>query len=106
MTHATLLPTITSRVGRTVVRGPCAEALEQRWPRETGYAETRTHLIVLPTARQLIPTLGVCQVQCPDAAPCTGAPEVCLVTSGTTHRWHVVHLRDRHKGLQDPKVGQ
>ena len=31
-THATLLPTITSRVGRTVVRGPCAEALEQRAP--------------------------------------------------------------------------
>ena len=63
-THATLLPTITSRVGRTVVRGPCAEALEQRGPQETGYATTRTQLVVLPTARQLIPTHGVCQVQC------------------------------------------
>ena len=100
-THATLLPTITSRVGRTVVRGPCAEALEQRWPQETGYATTRTHFIVLLTARQLIPTHDV-RGPTPHAAPHAGAPEVCLVTSRTTHRWHVVHFRDRHKGLQDP----
>ena len=76
-THATLLPTITSRVGRTVVRGPCAEALEQRVLQETGYVRGPM----------------------PHAAPHAG--EVCLVTSRTTHRWHVVHFRDRHNGLQD-----
>ena len=100
-THATLLPTITSRVGRTVVRGSCAEALAQRWHQETGYAKTRTHLIVLPTARQLIPTRGVCQVQRRTRRHTQAHPRFALLRPGR-HRWHVVHFRDRHNGLQDP----
>ena len=104
-THATLLPTITSRVGQTVMRGPCTEALEQRWPQRQG-----TPKRALTSSSFLRPGSSFQHLVCARSNAGRGAArrrtEACLVTSGTTHRWHMVHVRDRHKGLQDPKVGQ
>ena len=91
-THATLLPTIK----RTVCGGAGAAMAPGDRVRHNAHSLHR------PSHGQAAHSNTWCVPgPMPLAAPHAGAPEVCLVTSRTTHRWHAVHFRDQHNGLLD-----